>query len=284
MAGELLRTDVGDLTFDVRVDGPEDGRPVLLLHGFPQSAHSWRHVAPTLADAGHRVVALDQRGVPAGARPTEVEAYRLPELVDDALSAAGELFGPGVPLHLVGHDWGAAVAWQLAAVAPHLVRSLTAVSVPHPKAFSSALQSDPEQREKSQYMLRWREPETPERELLADDAAKLRELLGGGSIPGVDVEECVARAKEPDALTAALNWYRAARREDGADTPQPVRVPTTYVWSTEDVAIGRAAAEGVADVVEGPYRFVELDGVSHWVPEEAPDRLAEEILARTGSE
>jgi pimeloyl-ACP methyl ester carboxylesterase len=281
---ERLELTVGDDTFTASAWGPVEGPAVLLLHGFPQSAHSWRLVAPTLAEAGHRVVALDQRGVPATARPTDVEAYRLPVLVDDALGAAGELFGPAVPLHLVGHDWGAAVAWQLAAVAPHLIRSLTAVSVPHPKAFSAALASDPEQREKSQYMLRWREPETPERELLADDAAKLRELLGDGKVPGVDVEECVARAKEADALTAALNWYRAARREDGADTPQPVRVPTTYVWSTGDVAIGRAAAEGVADVIEGPYAFVELDGVSHWVPEEAPDRLAEEILARTGAE
>jgi pimeloyl-ACP methyl ester carboxylesterase len=278
---ERLEVPVGDYLFTASAWGPVEGPPVLLLHGFPQSAHSWRLVAPRLAEAGHRAVALDQRGVPETARPTDVEAYRLPLLVDDALGAAAELFGPGVPLDLVGHDWGAAVAWQLAAVAPNLVRSLTAVSVPHPKAFSAALASDPEQREKSQYMLRWREPETPERELLADDAAQLRQLLGGGAIAGVDVEECVARARQPGALSAALNWYRAARREDGADTPEPVRVPTTYLWSTEDLAIRRAAAEGVADVVAGPYELVELDGVSHWVPEETPDRVADAVLSRS---
>ena len=144
MPGELLRTDVGDLTFDVRVDGPEDGRPVLLLHGFPETSASWAAVTPLLTEAGLRTYAVDQLGYSPGARPAEVEAYALPNLAQVTADLMTALDVPRADV--VGHDWGANVAWALAAWHPDRVRSLTAVSVPHPAAFTAAWRADPEQR------------------------------------------------------------------------------------------------------------------------------------------
>lgn len=261
-----MQIDVGSHTFDVAVHGREDAPPVLLLHGFPQSGHSWRLVLPWLRD--FRVIVPDQRGYSPGARPDGVEAYRIGELAGDALGILDALEVPQA--HVVGHDWGAAVAWQLGARHPERVRTLTAVSVPHPCAFIRALRTDDEQRASSLYMREFAAPGY-DRVLLADDAAALRSVFGP-TPAAVDVEDTVARAAEPGALAAWLRWYAAQRLEDVADTPD-VEVPTLYVWSDEDRALRRAGAELTADHVSGPYRFEVLQGVSHWVPEEAADRL-----------
>jgi pimeloyl-ACP methyl ester carboxylesterase len=277
MAGELLRVDVGDLTFDVRADGPDDGRPVVLLHGFPETSASWAAVTPRLAEAGLRTYAVDQLGYSPGARPPEPDAYALTNL---AQVTADLMTAMEVPVaDVVGHDWGANVAWALAAWHPDRVRSLTAVSVPHPTAFTAAYRSDPEQKERSAYIrLFWQEGKAEE-VLLADDARRLRRMFGDVVDPE-SVDGYVAVLSAPGALTAALNWYRAMSSATPVDD---VGVPTTYVWSDGDIAIGRIAAEGCAAYVTGDYRFVELPGVSHWIPEEAPDRLAVAILDRIAS-
>jgi pimeloyl-ACP methyl ester carboxylesterase len=277
MGGELLRVDVGDLTFDVRADGPEDGRPVVLLHGFPETSASWAAVAPRLAEAGLRTYAVDQLGYSPGARPQEVEAYALTNL---AQVTADLMTSMEVPVaDVVGHDWGANVAWALAAWHPDRVRSLTAVSVPHPTAFTAAFRSDPEQKERSAYIRLFWQAGKAEEVLLADDARRLRRMYGDGVDPE-SIDEYVAVLSAPGALTAALNWYRAMSSATPVDD---VAVPTTYVWSDADMAIGRTAAEGCAAHVTGDYRFVELAGISHWIPEQAPDRLATAILDRVAS-
>ncbi|HEX2073794.1 MAG TPA: alpha/beta hydrolase [Geodermatophilus sp.] len=281
MPGELLRVDVGDLTFDVRADGPEDGRPVLLLHGFPETSLSWAAVTPLLTEAGLRTYAPDQLGYSPGARPADVGAYALPNL---AQVTADLMTAMDVPrADVVGHDWGANVGWTLAAWHPDRVRSLTAVSVPHPAAFTAAYRADPEQKERSAYIqLFWREGKAEE-VLLADGARRLRRMLGTEGETGIPVEavdEYVAVLSAPGALTAALNWYRAMSSGTRVD---PVAVPTTYVWSDGDVAIGRTAAEACADHVTGDYRFVPLPGVTHWIPEQAPEQLATAILDRIAS-
>jgi pimeloyl-ACP methyl ester carboxylesterase len=265
-----VRLAVGDLVLDVLDVGPRDGEVVVLLHGFPQSTQEWHAVWPVLVDAGYRVVAVDQRGYSPGARPEGVEAYRMSELVGDVV---GVLDALGVDrAHVVGHDWGAAVAWQVAAHAPDRVRSLTAVSVPHPTAFSAALATDADQRERSRYMLMFDTPEA-EAQLLADDGAYLRSVLG----PVPDADLYVRRMQEPGALTAALNWYRARRL--GARDPVPaISLPVLYVWSDGDLALGPVGAAATASYVDGPYRFEVLHGVSHWVPDEAPGALAGLLL------
>ncbi len=259
--------------FDTVAFGDPDGEVVVLLHGFPQSSWCWRHVWPGLVEAGLRVYAPDQRGSSPGARPEGAAAYAMPELVGDVV---GLLDALGVRrAHLVGHDWGAAVAWQVAARHPARVRTLTAVSVPHPLAFTEALASDPDQRQRSQYMRTFQAPGAEEA-LLADDAAWLRAFFDGGG-EDVDVERYVADMREPGRLTACLNWYRAASRADVADLPA-VTVPTLYVWSDGDLALGRTAAEATGRHVAGPYRFEQLPGISHWVPEQACEQLTGLLL------
>jgi pimeloyl-ACP methyl ester carboxylesterase len=281
MSGQLLRVDVGDLTFDVRADGPDDGRPVLLLHGFPETSASWAAVTPRLTGAGLRTYAVDQLGYSPGARPAEVDAYALTNL---AQVTADLMTAMDVPVaDVVGHDWGANVAWALAAWHEDRIRSLTAVSVPHPAAFTAAWRSDPEQQERSAYIRLFWQQGKAEEVLLADDARRLRRMFGGDSgwaVPSEAVDEYVAVLSAPGALTAALNWYRAMSSSTPVDD---VPVPTTYVWSDQDVAIGRRAAEGCAEHVSGDYRFVELAGVSHWIPEQAPEQLAVAVLDRIAS-
>ncbi|WP_040338378.1 alpha/beta fold hydrolase [Candidatus Blastococcus massiliensis] len=274
MPGELLRTDVGDLTFDVRVDGPEDGRPVLLLHGFPETSASWAAVTPLLTQAGLRTYAPDQLGYSPGARPTEVGAYAVQNL---AQVTADLMTALEIPVaDVVGHDWGANVAWAVAGWHADRVRSLTAVSVPHPAAYTAAFRADPEQKERSAYIrLFWQEGKAEE-VLLADDARRLRRMFGD-AVPAEAVDEYVAVLSAPGALTAALNWYRAMSSDTRVD-PSPV--PTTYVWSDGDVAVGRTAAEACEQFVTGDYRFVELAGITHWIPEQAPEQLARAILDR----
>jgi pimeloyl-ACP methyl ester carboxylesterase len=273
----MQQVDVGDLTFDVRTDGPEDGPPVLLLHGFPETSLSWASITPLLAEAGLRTYAPDQLGYSPGARPDGVDAYALPSLVQVTADLMTALDVPVADV--VGHDWGANVAWALAAWHPDRVRTLTAVSVPHPTAYTLAYRADPEQKERSAYIKLFWQAGKAEDVLLADGARRLRRLLDSpaSGVPAEAVEAYVAHLSAPGALTAALNWYRAM----SSGTPvEPVEVPTTYVWSDEDVAVGRTAAEACADQVTGDYRFVELSGVTHWIPEQAPEQLARAVLDR----
>jgi pimeloyl-ACP methyl ester carboxylesterase len=235
---------------------------------------------PLLATAGMRCYAPDQLGYSPGARPGEVDAYALPNLAQVTADLMTALDLPRA--HVVGHDWGANVAWALAAWHPDRVQTLTAVSVPHPGAYTAAYRADPEQKERSAYIrLFWQEGKAEE-VLLADGARRLRRMLGTEAetgIPAEAVDEYASVLSAPGALTAALNWYRAMSSGTRVD---PVQVPTTYVWSDGDVAIGRTAAEACADFVTGDYRFVELRGVTHWIPEQAPGELATAILARVG--
>ncbi len=268
---------VGELVFDARADGPGDGELVLLLHGFPQTSLSWRNQLGALAAAGYRAVAPDQRGYSPGARPAEVGEYRVERLVGDVLGFADEL---GVErFHLVGHDWGGAVAWQVAGRRPERLRTVTSVSTPHPGAFRRSIQ-DGEQRDKSSYILFFRSPDA-EPFFLDNEAAGLRALYTASGLSDDAVEEYVRVLTQPGAMTAALNWYRAA--DLGlVEGLGPITTPTMYVWSTYDPALGREAAEATAAQVEGPYRFEVLEGVSHWIPEEAPETLNTLLLEHLG--
>ncbi|MFD6516362.1 alpha/beta fold hydrolase [Rhodococcus sp. NPDC060176] len=269
---------VGDLTFDVLISGPDDGIPLVALHGFPESAASWGKVTPLLTAAGYRVIAPNQRGYSAGARPEGVDAYRIEHLVADVV---GLLDALGLPdAHLVGHDWGSAVAWQVAGRHPNRIRSLTAISVPHPTAFGWALREDEDQKQRSSYIGLLRQEGKAEEVLSEDNFRRLRAMFDGQIDPEF-ADEHIRVLSGEGALTGALNWYRAMTRDFG-DIDRTT-VPTTYVWSTGDSALGRAGAERCGEFVDAPYEFVILDGGSHWIPEERAEELAEAILARAGS-
>ena len=272
----------GDLALDAVATGPADGPVVLLLHGFPQSSHEWRNQLPALAAAGYRAVAPDQRGYSARARPDAVEAYHVDQLVADVLAVIDHVGGS--PVHLVGHDWGAIVAWLVAARHPERLRSLTAVSVGHLLALAQAIgNAGSDQAARSAYVRFFQLPRLPERLLLAGEGAGLRALFANTAfVDRAAMEVYVSLLLEAGALTGALNWYRALDVATLAGVGA-IAVPTLYVWSTDDPALGREAAEGTAAYMTGPYEFVELEGVGHWVPEDAPgelNRLLLEHLAR----
>ena len=259
------------LVFDVRDGGPADGEPVVLLHGFPQDAASFTAVADRLHGTGLRTLAADQRGYSPGARPSGRAAYRLRELTADVLALldAAELGSA----HVVGQDWGGIVGWALAAWHPERVRTLSALSVPHPAAMARAFVTS-DQALRAWYMGLFQLPVLPERLLLAGDGAALRRMLQISGLSPELAEHYVRRMQEPGALSTALAWYRALPL-DARDPVGTVRVPTLHLWSTRDFALGRAATEQTRRFVDAPYRLEVLEGLPHFIPELAPDRVAE---------
>ena len=275
---------VGALTFDVLTSGPVDGPTVILLHGFPQNASEWTQQIPALAAAGYRVIAPNQRGYSPGARPAEVAAYSTANLVGDVLGIADAVGAER--FHLVGHDWGASVAWAVAIAAPERLLSVAPISVPHPTAFSKVL-SDPTscQPRASSYFSTFVAP-TAEQLMLANDSAFLRGVYAG--LPKPVVDGYVAFFDRP-TLTGGLNWYRAnVAARSGAGTPTvsapadataTVTVPTLYVWSDGDTALCRDGAVLTKDYVSGPYQFAVIEGINHWVPELAAEQVNTLLLA-----
>ena len=263
------------LTFDVLDEGPRDGKPVVLLHGFPERSSTWRLVAPILHEAGLRTIALDQRGYSPGARPGRRRDYKVSNLVGDVVALIEEV---GEPVHLVGHDWGAAVGWAVTLRRPDLLRSWTAVSVPHPAAFARAMKTK-SQRRRSRYMLFFNVPVLPE--LSARRAGgRFDQSMSRAGMTSEEVARFRDEIVEYGALPHALGWYRALPLLKAGETDHKTTVPTTFVWSDRDIAITRSGAEATAKWVDAPYQFLELPGVSHWIPTQAPDDCAAAIIER----
>ncbi len=272
---EEISIAANGFVFDARAAGPVDGEPVLLLHGFPQTSRSYLSQLAMLGAAGYRAVAPDQRGYSPGARPADVSAYAMLNLVQDLLAMADTLGFSR--FHLVGHDWGASVGWATSVLARDRVQSLTALSVPHAEAFFRAF-NDPEscQARASQYIATF-SAEGAEAMFLTSDAAYLRSLYVG--ISQAEADARVAFFRDGAALTGGLNWYRANFRMEGArPTLGPTNVPTLYVWSDGEAAVCRETAELSAEFVTGPYRFEVLTGLNHWLPELGGARLDALIL------
>ena len=269
---DRLRFTIGDFAFDALAAGPEDGEAVILLHGFPESSFEWRHQLVALADAGYRAVAPDQRGYSPGARPSEVGAYRVDHLSSDVLAIADTMNAHR--FHVVGHDWGSGPAWYLAGRWPDRLKSVTSISVPHPKAFQAVYKGEiaGDQKEKSAYMDFFRMEGTAEDAMLPGIRDMFVAAGLGEEVADAHASICGTR----EGLTGGLNWYRANHMED-LDVPD-IEVPTLYIWSDGDVYLGREAAEATARFVKGPYRFEIIEGVDHWVPEKAPERVNELLL------
>ncbi len=272
MESEQLKVEHNGLTFDVHRSGPARGPWVVMLHGFPVNSMCWDAVIPRVHEAGLRTMTIDQRGYSPGARPDDVADYRLDKLVDDVLGVLGHL---NIAYSmLVGHDWGGIVAWHLAAKHPEHFTGLVAVSTGHPSAMAAALGEDDDQRGRSSYIKDFVAPGAEET-LAGRDGVLLRRA-------GVRADE-LAPILQPGALTGPLNWYRANFTGDVAGTLAcpPVEIPTTMLWSDGDTALGRAQAELSGRFVYGDYRFSELHGVDHWVPQKAPEAVASEIALRS---
>ena len=275
--------DVNGITLSVTTDGPDDGPPVLLLHGFPDSAELWRHQVPALAGAGYRVVAPDLRGFGASSRPAEVSAYRMRTLIGDVTGLLDELDVPSTAV--VGHDWGAGLAWATAMLAPERVSSLVTLSVGHPSARALA---GWEQSELSWYMLWFLLPDVAETVMPRDDWAFLRRWGWRDPSDGVDQLRQLDDLARPGALTAALNWYRAnidprTFAAPAADALPHVACPTMGVWSDRDPFLTEAQMTGSARFVDGPWRYERVTGVDHWLPVRAPEQVTALLLDFLGS-
>jgi len=267
----------GDLVFDVLDSGPIDGTPVVLLHGFPQRASSWHDVSAHLHSKGARTFAPDQRGCSPRARPRSRFAYRAPQLVGDINALVTAI---GQPVHLVGHDWGSAVSWAVAAKHPESIASLTAVSIPHPMAYTRSLARS-NQLLKSYYILLFQLPWLPERWLSSRIVDRF--LRGSGMTPQM-IESYHNDYVKHGALRGCISYYRSIPATNPRDMPDKVRVPTAFVWSDGDQFINRTAAVGSARYVDADYVFEQMPGMSHWIPEQRPAELAEIIARRAGLE
>jgi pimeloyl-ACP methyl ester carboxylesterase len=277
---DVLEVAHDGFRFDVTEAGPRAGETVVLLHGFPQTRACWDGVVPRLTDAGCRVLAPDQRGYSPRARPRPRSAYRMTRLVDDVLAVAD---AAGVArFHVVGHDWGGAVAWALASWRPDRVRTLTSLATPHPKAMvRSMVLSD--QALRSWYMAAMQIPMLPELAVRARSSSFFRRALEASGLSAPSAERYAGELRDPDAARAALNWYRAipfsSLRQIGS-----ARVPTLYVYGTADTALGPVAADLTSEYVDAPYRFEPLEGQRHWIPEQAPEAVARFVLAHIGQQ
>jgi pimeloyl-ACP methyl ester carboxylesterase len=285
---ERFDLTIGGLTFQARRAGPPDGRAVILLHGVPQTSACWNHQLDALARAGYHAVAFTQRGYSPGARIDDVAAFTMDKLVGDVLGVADALGFDR--FDVVGHDAGAGVAWSLGAFHADRVRTLAIASVPHPAAFAGAYRTgkkggDSDQHTRSGYMRQIVGQPRGDMEamFLANEGQVLRALLAG--LPEASVDEYVELLGTPEGMRGVLDWYRAGALRRGPGQPSgmssdfpDVEVPTLYVWSDEDPAIGPAGAHATAHHVTGPYRFVVLEGIGHWIPELAADRFSQELL------
>lgn len=259
------------LTFEVNDQGSLDGPCVVLLHGFPQDSGTWDAVVPLLHNEGLRTLTFDQRGYGPANNPQAVRAYGIHNIAGDVVAL---LDTAGVEhAHVVGHDWGGAVAWHLAGASPERLHSATVVSTPHPAALLWSF-THSRQGLSSYYMAAFQLPRLPERFL----ASRLLRMYRTSGLPEHHATRYAARFADPATLTGPMHWYRAALRSRA--TTRRSLVPTTYIWGRNDFALGPAAAARTSAYVRSEYRFVEIDA-GHWIPETEPAVVAEEVVRQT---
>jgi pimeloyl-ACP methyl ester carboxylesterase len=260
----LARVDVDGVGIEYEVTG--EGPPVVLLHGFPDSGRLWRHQVPALAGAGFQVIVPDLRGYGRSDKPEAVEAYSLMQIAGDVLAIMTDLNAPRA--HVVGHDWGAALAWALATFRPDAVDHLVALSVGHPATFRRTAR----QREKSWYMLLFQFPGVAERWLTEDGWFNFRAWAGHP-----DADQVISDLEATGSLTPGLKWYRANVPPESWVGPPlqlpPVQAPTMGVWSTRDPALTETQMTDSAEHVSGPWRYERLEGPGHWMQLDAPDQV-----------
>ena len=259
-----MRVDADGVGISYEVTG--QGRPVILLHGFPDSGRLWRNQVPALSEAGFKVIVPDLRGYGRSSKPEAVDAYSMPALAGDVLAVLSDV---GVErAHVVGHDWGAALAWVLASLAPERVDHVAVLSVGHPATFRRRLA----QNEKSWYMLLFQFAGISERWLSDNDWANFRAWAGHP-----DSDAVIKELEANKSLTPALNWYRANVPPESWTRPPPmlppVHAPVLGVWSSGDVALTETQMIDSAENVTGPWRYERIDGPGHWMQLEVPDTI-----------
>jgi pimeloyl-ACP methyl ester carboxylesterase len=274
--------DLGEVRLHYVEAGPQDGPPVVLLHGFPDFWYSWRHQIPALAAAGLRVIAPDMRGYNLSSKPAAVSAYTPRRLAGDIRELIRERGFERACM--AGHDWGAAVAWALAMAHPDVVERLAILNGPHPRRMLAALRRPGRQLARSWYMFFFQLPWLSERAVSAGDWWMLRYSFERDARPGAFTPADLDRYREawsqPGAVTAMLNYYRASMRRppSGGGGLPPVQAPTLVIWGERDRALGAELAEPARADVPGLERVVRLPDASHWVQHDEPERVSELLI------
>jgi len=247
----------------------------MLLHGFPVTSAMWIELLDPLVEAGYRVLAFDQRGYSTGARPTEVNEYTVAKLTSDVIAVAD---AAGLEqFHLIGHDWGSIIGWSTVLQHPQRILSWTGLSIPHPTAFTDALENDPDQGERSGYFLLFQTPWLPEAMFSFNDFSMLSPIYQNMSAQ--QNAEYLSVFSEPGALTAALNWYRGISLSigDAGQFSPEIYTPTLFIWGNNDFSVSRFAVEAQAQYLKGPYLEIELDA-GHWLMEDYPEEVSTAVI------
>lgn len=273
---QIVNKEVNGLTFKVRVAGNPTDEPVILLHGWPETSHMWVQLMEKLSAEGYYCIAPDQRGFSPQARPTKVKDYEVEKLASDVVGIA-DAFGIK-NFQLIGHDWGSAIGWAVVGLYPERVKSWTAMSVPHLKAFSDAVRFDKKQKKMSQYMAFFQWRGIPEWFLLKKDRLNLRKTWKKSSPE--ELQDYLDVIGNKPALKASLGYYRAnyklLKKGQRMDDYLEVKTPTLMIWGNKDIAIGPVGVEGTAQYMKGPYERVDLDA-GHWLMQEAFEECYEPI-------
>lgn len=281
------RIPTNGIDLHVARDGTAAGPLVILLHGFPEFWYGWRHQIPHLAEAGFRIWAPDQRGYNLSDKPEGVGAYTIDELTADVL---GLIDAAGVEQALVvGHDWGAAVAWHLAARYPSRIRRMVIINVPHGAVMTRHIKHSPRQLLKSWYILFFQLPWLPETISRLGDWRAPAAVMRSSSRTGTFTDQDLARYREawsqPRAFTSMIHWYRAAaRKRSDRGASARIRVPTLLLWGARDQFLDRAMAQPSIELcADGQLKVFEE--ATHWVHHEEPRRVNHliESFIRTGA-
>jgi pimeloyl-ACP methyl ester carboxylesterase len=276
--GESVFVDTNGVRLHTVQAGPEDGPLAVLLHGFPEFWYCWHDQIRILANDGYRVVVPDQRGYNVSDKPDGVDAYHLDELAADVAGVVDDCGRESA--HVVGHDWGAGVAWWLALHHPDRVETLTAVNTPHPSAMETALRTRWGQRLRSWYFLAFQMPAVPETVSRVGNFRLLERNMSRTSLPGTFTAADFERYREAwsrtGALTAMVNWYRSVVRSRPRPATDRVTVPTLVLWGTEDRFLDTRLAHESADYC-ADARVSLVHGATHWLPHEEPVRVADAL-------
>lgn len=284
---ETTRIDIGPVTLSVTQQG--EGAPVVLLHGFPEHAGSWRYQLPALAEGGFRAIAPDLRGFRDSDKPVGYEHYDLSTLAADVASLLDTL---GIErADVIGHDWGGVVAWAFAEEHPERLRRLVILDAPHPRLFPGQMLRSPRQLLRSSYIFFFQLPFLPERMIQRRDTVE-KTFRGWAhrkeAFDARTIDEYVDAMNKPGAATATLSYYRAsARRLFGKSFARArakrIQAPTLVLWADDDKALGPELLDGMHDVV-ADLRILRIPDASHWVQQDQPERVNKAILAFLGQD
>ncbi len=268
--------EVNGINLHIMRAGNPDGEPVILLHGFPESWLGWQHQITPLAEASYNVIVPDQRGYNLSDKPDGVEAYRMENLVADVIGLADALGYDKV--RLVGHDWGAVVAWYTAIWHPERLSQLVIMNVPHPKVFTKYLRNNIGQMLKSWYIGMFQIPALPEQMLKLTNYSQFEQIMrDDAKLTDSELRRHRATWEQPGAITAMINWYRAIARHSPQLDDDRVHVPTLMLWGMQDFALSHELAEPSIEMADEGRLFFFKD-IGHFVQHANKERVNELLL------